>query len=85
MTYEYFRAAGAYETVQGLPTLFAISLQNDDVQDFDVRCDHALLSVNDPGRIVQVKTAEYGSTSDCDGIVRSRNGANQGTETISIF
>ena len=35
MIYEYFRATGAYETVRGLSTLFAISLQNEDVQDFD--------------------------------------------------
>ena len=37
MIYEYFRAAGAFEAVQGLSTVFTISLQNDDVQDFDVR------------------------------------------------
>ena len=35
---------GAYEAVQGLSDLFATSLQNDDVQDFDVRWDHDLLS-----------------------------------------
>ena len=28
-------------------TLFAVSLQNDDFQDFDVRWDHALLSVSE--------------------------------------
>ena len=37
MIYKYFRATGAYAAVQGLSTLFAFSLQNDDVQDFDVR------------------------------------------------
>ena len=47
MIYEYFRATGAHEAVQGLSTPFAASLQNDDVQDFDVRCDHALLSVSE--------------------------------------
>ena len=47
MIYGYFRATGAYEAAQGLATLFAISLQNDDVQDFDVRWDHALLSVSE--------------------------------------
>ena len=41
IVYEHFRATGAYEAVQGLSTLFAIRLQNDDVQDFDVRWDHA--------------------------------------------
>ena len=45
--YEYFRATGACEAVQGLSNLFAFSLQNDDVQDFDVRWDHALLSVSE--------------------------------------
>ena len=41
MIYEYFRATRAYEAAQGFSTLFAIGLQNDDVQDFDVRWDHA--------------------------------------------
>ena len=35
----------------------------------------------DPGRIFHVKTGKFCSTSDCDGIVRSRNGANQGAVT----
>ena len=35
MVYEYFRAAGAYAAVQGLADLVSITLQNDDVQDFD--------------------------------------------------
>ena len=47
MIYEYFRAIGAFEAVQGLSTLFAVSLQKDDVQDFDVRWDHAILSVSE--------------------------------------
>ena len=47
MIYEYFRATGAYEAVQGLSTLIATSLQNDGVQDFDVRWDHALLSASE--------------------------------------
>ena len=61
MLYECFRATGAYEAVQGLSDLFTISFQNDDVQDFDVRWDHGLLSVSEmPSdmileRIVQVK------------------------------
>ena len=41
MIYEHFRATGAFEAVQGLSHLFSISLQNDDVQDFDVRWDQA--------------------------------------------
>ena len=47
MIYEYSRATGSYEAIQGLSILFAISLQNDDVQDVDVRWDHALLSVSE--------------------------------------
>ena len=47
MECEHFRATGAYEAVQGLSDLFATSLQNDDVQDFDVSGDHAHLSVSD--------------------------------------
>ena len=43
----HFRATAAYEAVQGLSHLFSISLQNDGVQNFDVRCDHALLSACD--------------------------------------
>ena len=46
MICEYFRATGAYEAAQGLSDLFAVSLQNDDVQDFDFRWDRALLSVS---------------------------------------
>ena len=47
MIYEHFRATGAYEAVHGLSDLFNMRLQNDDVQDFDVRWDHALLSASE--------------------------------------
>ena len=47
MIYEHFRATGAYESVQGLSDSFTIRLQNDDVQDFDVRWDQALLSADE--------------------------------------
>ena len=47
MIYEYFRATGAYEAIQGPVDLVSLSLQNDDVQDFDVRGDHALLTVSE--------------------------------------
>ena len=47
MIHEYFRAAGANEAVQGLADLFTMCLQNDDVQDFDVRWDRALLTVSE--------------------------------------
>ena len=47
MIFEYFRATGACETVQGLADFVSMTVQNDDVQDFDVRWDHALLSVSE--------------------------------------
>ena len=59
--------------------LFNIRLQNDDVQDFDVRWDQAPLSASDMPSdailegIVQVKMTAFCSASDCPGFVRSRN------------
>ena len=47
MIYEHFRATGAYEAVQGLLDLFTMRLQNDDVQDFDARCDQALSAASE--------------------------------------
>ena len=41
MIYEYIRATGAFEAVQGLSDLFRIRLQDDDVQDVDTRWDQA--------------------------------------------
>ena len=42
MIYEYFRPTGAYESIQGLADLFTMMLLDDDIQDFEVRWDHAL-------------------------------------------
>ena len=47
MIYEHFRATGAHEAVQGLRDLFHIRSQNDDVDEFDVRWDQALLSASE--------------------------------------
>ena len=47
MIYKFFRATGAFEKVQGLADMFTVTLQNDDVQDFDVRWDHAPLTVRE--------------------------------------
>ena len=47
MIYQYFRATGAFDAVEGLADSFTVSLQNDDVQDLDVKWDHALLLVNE--------------------------------------
>ena len=42
-----FRATRAYDAVQGLSDLFNIHVQNDDVQEFDVRWDQALLPASE--------------------------------------
>ena len=87
MIHEYFRATRAHETVQGLADLVSMALQNAEVQDFDVRWDHARLSVEwnafrpDPGWIVQVKVTEFRSTSDCDGFVWSGSCSKQWWDT----
>ena len=85
MIHEYFRAAGAYEVVQGLSDLFTKSFQNDDVQDFDVRWDQALSSVSEmPSDVIleglyKSKITGFCSASDCLGFVRSRNCSKQWT------
>ena len=45
--YDYFRTAGSYDEIQGLSGLFNIRLENDDIQDFDLRWEQALLSASD--------------------------------------
>ena len=44
MIYEHFRAIGAHAAALDLSDLFNVSLQGDDIQDFDTRWDQALLS-----------------------------------------
>ena len=46
MIYERFHETGACGAVQGL-SLFNSRLQNDDVRDFDVRWDQALLAASE--------------------------------------
>ena len=59
--------------------LFSIRLQNDDVQDFDVRWNQALLSASDMPSVVileglyKSKFTALCSASDRVGFVRSRN------------
>ena len=62
MIFEFFRATVAFEDVQGLADLFTKNLQNDDVQDFDVRWDHALLTVG-----------EMSSPSILEGLYKSKS------------
>ena len=42
MIYEYSRVTGAHGAVLDLTDLFSVSLQGDDIQDFDTRRDQAL-------------------------------------------
>ena len=48
LVYEYFRPTGSYGEIQGLSGLFSIKLENDDIQDFDLRWRQALLLPSDP-------------------------------------
>ena len=90
MVYEYFRATGAYEAVQDLSTLCASSLDNDDVQDFDVKWDHALLSVSEmPSFLIleglyKSKIENSVQLQTVMALVWSRNGANQGAQLSQI-
>ena len=47
LIFEYFRPTGSYDEIQGLSGLFSI-LENDDIQDFDLRWEQALLLTSDP-------------------------------------
>ena len=39
MIYDYFRVTGAHDTVLDYADLFSVTLQDDNVQEFDRRCD----------------------------------------------
>ena len=39
LIYEYFRPTGSCDEIQGLSGFFSIELENDDIQDFDLRCE----------------------------------------------
>ena len=43
LIYEYFRPTGSYDEFQGLSGLFCIKLENDDIQNFDLRWEQALM------------------------------------------
>ena len=45
LNYEYFRVTGANDSVENYADLFTISLQNDDLQEFDSKWDGILLSM----------------------------------------
>ena len=48
MMYDDFRSTGFCEETQGSSGLFCIRLENDDIQDFDLRWEQSLLSTSDP-------------------------------------
>ena len=48
LIYEYFRPTGSCDEIQGLSGLFSIKMEDDDIQDFDLRWEQALLLTNDP-------------------------------------
>ena len=43
MIYDYFRVTGAHDTV--LADSFSVTLRDDNIQEFDTRCDEVLLSM----------------------------------------
>ena len=45
LIYEYFRVTGANDSVENYADLFTIVLRNDDIQEFDSKCDGILLSM----------------------------------------
>ena len=46
MIYDYFRVTGAHDTVLDYADLFSITLHDDNIQEFDTRCDEVLLSMS---------------------------------------
>ena len=45
LIYDYFRVTGIHDSVENYADLFTISLQNDDIQEFDSKWDGILLSM----------------------------------------
>ena len=45
MIYEYFRVTGANDSVENYADLFTVALRNDNVQEFETKCDEILLSM----------------------------------------
>ena len=48
MIHDHFLSTGFYEEIQSLSGLFSIQLENDDIQDFDLRWEQASLFRSDP-------------------------------------
>ena len=47
LIYDYFRVTGAKDSVENYAVLFTIGLRNDDIQEFDSKCDGILLSITE--------------------------------------
>ena len=45
LIYDYFRVTGSHDSVENYTDLFTISLRNDDIQEFDSKCDGISLSM----------------------------------------
>ena len=45
MIYDYFRVTGAHDAVSDYAVLFSVTLQDDNIQEFDTRWDEVLLSM----------------------------------------
>ena len=45
LIYDYFQVTGIHDSVENYTNLFTIVLRNDDIQEFDSKCDGILLSV----------------------------------------
>ena len=45
LIYEHFRVTGANDSVENYADLFLVVLQNDNIQEFDTKCDEILLSM----------------------------------------
>ena len=76
LIYEYFRVTGANDSVENNADLFTVVLRNDDIQDFDSKCDGIFIVYDEnptwwhPGRIVQIQNTRVWETQDRIGIVR---------------
>ena len=89
LIFEYFRSTGSYDEIQGLTGLCSTKLDNDDIQDFDLRWEQALLLTSDPPsdksfrRSVRFQVARFLPSSDNHGTKKSRNSARRRTMRLS--
>ena len=47
LIYDYFRTTGSYDEIKDLSGLFNIRLEDDDIQNYDLRWEQASLSISD--------------------------------------